>query len=395
MHKKQPIDVACLVSHPIQYQVPLFQNLSDQSDINLHVYFCDDHGVNDSFDKQFNREISWDIPLLKGYESTFLSNISPKPNQSSVAGMVNPSIAWHIVRQNTDVLWVHGWEGITHWLSFAVARFSKTPIIIRGDSTLASTQRLPQMLKKTRELVLRTLFSNINAFAVTGTPNREFYNSFGISENLLFDAPLTVDNSWFQKRHPDRVLQAETREKIGIPPSDIVILQVGKLINRKRADLLIRLVKKIDKQNVSLLLVGDGPQKENYERLASELGVSDSVYFTGFVEQSELPKMYGISDIFVLASNYEPWGLVINEAMNFSLPIVASDTVGASQDLIKENGAVFKSGSVRSLQNQIEPFVSDDKLRLSAGIESKKLINDWSIDSTARGIIAAAKYCLN
>jgi glycosyltransferase involved in cell wall biosynthesis len=86
--------------------------------------------------------------------------------------------------------------------------------------------------------------------------------------------------------------------------------------------------------NAFLVFAGDGPQRVEMEERAHDLGIADRVKILGFVNQSQLPETYRASDLFVLPSDYEPFGLVVNEAMLCGCPVVVSDKVGAQQDLV-------------------------------------------------------------
>src|SRR5207237_833514 len=99
-----------------------------------------------------------------------------------------------------------------------------------------------------------------------------------------------------------------------------------------------------------LLFVGDGPLRPELEARAKKLANGD-VRFLGFCNQSELPALYDLCDVFVLPSHFEPWGLVVNEAMNAGKPVIVSDQVGAAPDLVKsgQNGFIFRAGDTKDL----------------------------------------------
>jgi len=118
------------------------------------------------------------------------------------------------------------------------------------------------------------------------------------------------------------------------------------------------------------------------------------VHFAGFLNQTEIGAAYACADIFVLPSLYdETWGLVVNEAMNFGLPVVLSDAVGCADDLLRqrENGFVV-SASRFGIEgaDAIAALVVDAELRRAYGARSREIIAQWDVPHTADGIVAAA-----
>jgi glycosyltransferase involved in cell wall biosynthesis len=115
----------------------------------------------------------------------------------------------------------------------------------------------------------------------------------------------------------------------------------------------------------------------------------NNVYFIGFVNQTELYRYYMSADFFVLPSGYgETWGLVANEAMNYALPLLISDEVGCTPDLIMEgiNGFTFPCGDTSELGNKLDYFSEIDTVELKKmGSESFKIIQDYSIDKALEG----------
>ena len=121
------------------------------------------------------------------------------------------------------------------------------------------------------------------------------------------------------------------------------------------------------------------------------VGANGSVTITGFLNQTEIPKAYTAGDVLVLPSASEPWGLVVNEGMNFGLPVVASDRVGCVADLVRPgvNGSVFRFDSTAELANALTELVADDSLRQRYGKASLERIHGWGIEHTVAGIQSA------
>ena len=137
-----------------------------------------------------------------------------------------------------------------------------------------------------------------------------------------------------------------------------------------------------------LVVVGDGPLRAQLERAAAGL---DTVRFAGFRNQTELPGFYAAAELFVLPSRREPWGLVVNEAMNAGCAILASDRVGAAPDLVRDgvNGLVYPAGSVHALAEALERLFADPQRLAEMGRESLSLIEGWSFEEDVSGLRAA------
>jgi glycosyltransferase involved in cell wall biosynthesis len=117
------------------------------------------------------------------------------------------------------------------------------------------------------------------------------------------------------------------------------------------------------------------------------------VRITGFLNQTEIPKAYAAADLLVLPSRSETWGLAVNEAMNFSLPIIVSDRVGCGPDLVRAgvNGEVFEHNSAGALEAVLERCVSQPGRLIELGRASLQRIQQWGLPETARGITEALK----
>lgn len=144
-----------------------------------------------------------------------------------------------------------------------------------------------------------------------------------------------------------------------------------------------------------ILFAGDGPLRPEFERRAAEVGLG-SVRFLGFRGQLELPALYDLCDVFVLPSVFEPWGLVVNEAMNAGRAVVVSDRVGCGPDLVEPgvNGHLFKAGDVGALRDALARLVADPEACRAMGRRSLEIINRWSFREDVEGLKAALAFVL-
>lgn len=391
--------LAVLTSHPIQYQAPLFRLMSAQPEIDLTVYFCWDFGVERSFDKDFGITIKWDIPLLEGYRHVFLKNYSPRPS-SGFWGQINPSIITELFKNKHDAVLIYGWNSLTNWLAFAAAIVTGTPVLIRGESPLNQELLKGRLKLSVKKLVLRWLFKRIKAFLYIGEENRKFYLYYDVPEERLFFTPYAVDNGRFIKEADMlKGKRDHIRASLGVERGAFAVLFIGKLTPKKRPDDLLKayelLITHYSLPTVfHLFFVGDGELRGKLESYVRDRHISN-VHFEGFKNQTELARYYTAADVLVLPSGAgETWGLAVNEAMCFGLPIVVSDAVGCAPDLVRnnENGFVVPLGDVSAFAEKLEMIARDPTWKKRLGAASRRIIEHYDYREDVRGILAALRY---
>lgn len=380
--------LAALTSHPIQYQAPLFRLLARDPAIDLTVFFCERAGAERYVDPDFGVAVRWDTPLLEGYRSVFLRNLSPRRSVFRFSGLINPGIVPALRGGRWDAVMVHGYAYLTNWLAFAAAWSRGTPLLLHGESTPHRPTR--PLRRAVRTTVLRGLVRRTSGFLTIGTLNEEFYRSLGAPSERFFRTPYSVDNAAFiRAAEALRPRRSEIRARLGIPAEAVLLLFAGKLIPRKRPLDLVRALALAGGSAVAGF-VGDGELRPVLEEEARKVG-ADRVRFFGFRNQSELAEHYTAADVFVLPAQFDTWGLVVNEAMCFGLPVVASSGVGASRDLVRDgwNGHVYPPGDVDALGAALRGIVDDAALRGEMGRRSLELIAGWSHEACVEGIKAA------
>lgn len=253
----------------------------------------------------------------------------------------------------------------------------------------------PPLHRALRGPVMSGFYRLFDAYLAIGSRNAEFYRRHGVQDDEIFLVPYAVDNRRFRKGACTAKDQPEeVRRALGLPPPEVpVVLFLSKLSPRKRPMDVLRAFNYVrDRQEARLALavVGEGPERARIEEFIDQLDVPD-VYLLGFRNQSELPEIYGACDVFVLPSENEPWGLVVNEAMAAGLPVVVSDGVGAARDLVKDgsNGFVYPVGDVAELAERLGRLTGDAGYRKNMGANSLDIISDWSIGAGVEAVRTA------
>jgi len=275
------------------------------------------------------------------------------------------------------------------------AWLTKTPIIFRGETDLLKEEPiLNKIIKKT---LIKILFKKINAFLYSYSKNKEFYKYYGVPERKLFFHPCAVDNEFFQKKAEelkrDRI---KNRRKLKIPEDALVILFVAKLIPRKRPMDLIKAYELLQNKKVYLVFVGDGPEREKIKNYIKKKKLKN-ILLVGFKNQSELPIYYVMADIFVLPSEYDPSPKVMNESMNFGLPVITTNKVGTAYDLIKngENGFIYQVGDIKKLLDCLSRLIKNPELTKKMGKKSLEIVSKWNFDKDVDGIIKSLNKIKN
>lgn len=387
-----PTRIAVVHSHPIQYATPLFAYLNRDPDLEVTALFCTDISLRGAKDPGFGQAVTWDVDLLAGYNAVFLGNKARTRVLSGFWSLICPELVREIRRSHYDVLWVHGQQFAAYVLAFAVAKLQGIPVMTRAETHLGLRHGTP-LRALARKQVLGLQYRMMDRFLAIGSANREYYRTFGVPEERIFQMPYSVDNDRFiQASSLLAEERAEYRARLGVLDDRPIVLYASKLMVRKHPDDLLRAAAILARKglNFSIVIAGSGKMEAELKSLASELGL-DNVTFTGFLNQSELPRLYGASDVFVLPSENEPWGLIVNEVMCAGLPVVVGAGVGCVPDLVKEgvNGMTCVAGEPISLASALEPLVLDAELRRRMGEESRRIISQWGYEECRQGIRAA------
>ncbi len=381
--KQKKIKLGVLVTHPIQYFVPVYRELAKAEVIELTVLYRTRVGLDAYHDPGFGQTVKWDIPLLDGYTHKFLSS------KNRIDG-----VQWRVIIEllcyRFDVLLVHGYNSITNIFAIFIAKLIGTKVLMRGDTRIQPDHKIAGL----KANIKRALFKCCDGFVTIGSLNCAYYQQHGVSVERLYFAPFCVQNEVFSLL-PDlrQRYRIEVRATLNLASDSLIVLFASKLIKRKSTDDLIKAFACIAEAYPAacLVIAGSGDEENSLRQLAASVK-NLQVRFIGFQNQSQLPKLYAASDIFVLPGHLEPWGLVINEVMAAGLPVIVSNEVGAAPDLVegKETGIVYPWGDVSALASALEKLLQSQMLRIEMGTKARQLIDNWDVANCASGIIVAA-----
>lgn len=373
--------LAIITTHPIQYYAPVFKLLAKE--IQLKVFYTWGEQSMIKYDQGFNQQIEWDIPLLDGYDYQFLVNISKNPGTHHFKGINNPGLLSAVQDFEPNVILIFGWAWKSHLKALRFFK-GKIPIYFRGDSTLLDQQKNFKSLL--RKLFLKWVYSHVDKVFYVGNANKSYYSQFGLKEKQLVFAPHAIDNNRFGKIDPQET--TEIREKLAINQNSILILFAGKLESKKTPNLLLKTFKQLSNPYLQLLFVGNG---ELEKELKITAGNFSNIHFMDFQNQSKMPAIYQVCDLFCLPSKgpNETWGLAVNEAMAAGKAVLVSTKVGCAADLVKPgiNGEVFKSNNLNDLMQKLKELTKNKEKLIEMGIQSQKIIQDWSFEKQVKAIV--------
>ena len=376
-------DLVYFLSHPIQYQVPLIRRIVE-SGLDMEVVYQTTAGAESYFDAEFNQQVAWDIPLLSGYRY----HVLPAASRSA---SLRKQATLHLQNLPPKAVWAHGWGTPYARAGWFAARDLGIPVLMRGDAQLLCRKGGPAR-RLAHRILLTWLFRRVDHFLAIGSANRDYYRHYGVPDSRITLMPYAVDNDFFMNRCASASPARESlRHQLGIPAGAPVILFAGKFIWEKSLDVLLQAMGKMMRTSPAgpkphLLLAGDGLLRGELEPLAV-VQAPGHIHFLGFQNQSAMPALYDLCDVFVLPSVFDQWGLVVNEAMCAGKPVVVSDHVGASRDLVRpgQNGSVFPASDVDALAAALQHWCRPDAAA-AGGRVSLEIIGRWDLDSNVKAL---------
>lgn len=248
------------------------------------------------------------------------------------------------------------------------------------------TERKPNKLKN---IVLSFIIGKIcTNFFCSGEATKEHLLRLGAKETSITIHNLSsITKEEIISEVVNKESQSLIRKKLGIHSTKKIVLSVGRFLPLKRFEDLILAVKKCQ-TDCDLYILGGKPTARYLELV----GDSTSIHFIDFVLPEDVNEYYKAANLFVLPSETDVWGLVLNEAMSKGLPVIASDSVVGGKSLIKDNGYIFKTYDIDELARDIDSCL-DDKNNIEMAKKSLEIIKDFTIEGMVeRQLPIISKY---
>lgn len=325
--------------HPIinPMRINLFNKINlyfNKKNIEFNVIFLslsdkNRHWKNNKKNINFNYTISKNLALRVGRKDLFTF-------------FINQDILKQLNQKNPDVIIACEWANSSTYLAKYWAKKNNKKFILWAGSTASE-----KSWRRTLFLpIVKKLIKSTEQFICYGTRAKEYLISLGANPKNVHILYNSVNLDFFTEKKKSMTEEKRNKIKnnIGITTNKIILFN-GQLITRKGIFDLLQGYREYQKKDndISLLCVGTGKEKKQLKKIIDQQKIKN-IFFTGFVEYEDLYKYYCISDLLILPSHEEVWGLVINEAMACGLPVITTGCTGASIDLIDEgkNGYIIK-----------------------------------------------------
>ncbi len=328
-----------LFVEPMLYGLDLIREVYEKSGFTMQYYYC-----NVGLTGKDNLQLPKGAVLGKG---------NKKERKKCLHALLNSF--------QPDFCVINGYTGVDQTIAIRYCIKHRIPYGLDSDTPLhIPSNPIVAWLKKK---YLYSIFKHEFCYGIPGgTLQQENFEYYGIPKERNFIRPMSVSGDRILKVYNDLPTKEELKIKYGVTGKK-TFLFVGRLEEVKNVDLLIDAFAALqqERKDVALLIVGDGSLMGTLQAQVKELGISN-VHFEGYCVFPRLIEYYKAADVFVLPSKFEPWGLVVNEAMICGLPVLLSSKVGCRLDLLEEgkNGYLFESENQVSLFGAMNKLINED-----------------------------------
>ena len=320
--------VLFITNIPNPYRIPLFNEMSRQfleSGIHLKIIFGAE-GYKRRYFKIDPAEIKYDFEILKDEAHTFSED-------AEKSYFLYKGLGSLMNREKPDAVIVAGFSSATMKVFFRKI-LKGTPFII-FSGTIEKGGRSGSLIRK---LQRRFLCSSASAFVAYGSLAKEYLIKSGAKESKVFIGRNTVDTRFFAEQ------TAKLRAEYGKGDGLVHFTYLGYLVPRKNVKLLLESVKIVaeKRKDFRLDIIGDGVSLDDLKKYVSENKLESVVEFHGFRQKHEIPAFFARSSGLLFQTDFDIWGLVLNEAMAAGVPCLSSPNAGATNDLIQEGITGFE-----------------------------------------------------
>ncbi|MCO6432676.1 glycosyltransferase family 4 protein [Nitrosomonas nitrosa] len=254
---------------------------------------------------------------------------------------------------------------------------------IHGGDIYDPTKKTSPHRYRLYRALISFLFKSAYAIYAQSSDTQNNAKKYYRNTDNIHVVPLAYEFTKFESR---------SRAELGLNEDIYYLITVGRLVERKGVRYAIEALCDLPK-NIQLIIVGDGPQENELRELSTKLGVSSRIIMTGFVSQKEKFAYLEAADIYVLSSVHEGFGIVLQEAMQVGLPIVATDN-GGQVDLIKdgENGLLVEPKNSKKLAGAIKQIYSNGRLAAKMGEKNIRKAEQYSPAEIAKKVEEILQY---
>ncbi len=300
-------------------------------------------------------------------------------------GRFEPVLEWrlggvikqYLLANQIRVVMLGGYNDLARLRLIQWANRAGLPLLLTADSNIHAEGRLSVPKRLVKILFMRWLIRRLAGLMPGGSAGLAYFRSYLDHDKPTFLFPYEPDYAAI--RACDDATRGGFMNKHGLAPARKRLLFVGRLVAVKRpADAIEAFIRIApDRPDWDLVLAGDGPLRQSLQAAVPPM-LSDRVRWTGFLQMEDVIPCYHACDVLVLPSDYEPWALVVSEAVAAGLAVVTSDVVGAAVDLVRPgvNGRTFPPRQIDQLANALLE-VTDPAHCARYKENSGRILNDW------------------
>ncbi len=355
-----------LTNIPSPYRVNFFNELGKHCDLTV------------LFEKAHSniRDKEWKKYSFDNFTGIIMNGVSTATDEALCFKVVK------YLKMNWDKIICANVSTPTGMLAIQYMKIFRIPYWIEGDGGF------PKSGKGLKEKIKKYFISGAEGYFSTGVNYDNYLLNYGAKKELIYHYPFTSlcdkDIEEACKLKQQNIL--ELKKVLGIT-EDKIVLSVGRFSYQngygKGYDTLCEAIIGLD-ENIGVYIVGDEPTEE-FIKLKAEKHL-DKLHFIGFKKKKDLALYYATADLFVLLTRKDAWGLVINEAMSFGLPIITTNMCGAGLSLIEDgkNGYIVPAADPKQVHDKIKNILHDDSLREIMSFNNLKKIQQYSIENMAK-----------
>lgn len=362
--------IAFLTNIPAPYKVNFFDYIGKQVDVT--VFF---EALNASY-----RDESWKLGQGHSFRAEILTPLFRRRDV-----VFCPSIVKRLRKGEFERIIVSGYSTLTEIWAICWLHFYRIPFVLSVDGGV-----LRKKESKLAYYIKKWLVSKAGYWLSSGRKTDEYLVYYGAQSEKIFHYPFSSIRSEDVLKKPyDEKSREKIREKIGITEKK-VILAVGQFIPRKGFDILLKAFQGVP-EGTGLYIVGGKATREYIE--IQEENQLKNVHYIDFLQPDDIKKYYLAANIFVLPTREDIWGLVINEAAAYALPIITTEGCVAGVELIEDgkNGYIIPVDDVKELSVKMRILLENDALRCNMREEILKTASGYTIEKMGDGYLEALK----
>lgn len=340
---------------PSPYRVDFFNELGK---------YCDLTVLFESYSAK-DRDTAWAAGRMENFTPIYL-----KGKRVGTAEAMCPSIIKYLSEKKYDVIVIGFFSSPTGMMAIEHMRIHQIPFILSSDGGMVKDDA------GIKHKIKQHFIGVASAWLSTGKTTTEYLTYYGADPKRVYVYPFTsIKKEDILEQPLTEEEKQEYRNLLGMK-EEKVILSVGQFIHRKGYDVLLKAIKNLD-DSVGVYIVGGKPTEE-YLKLKEQLDL-EHVHFMAFMPKDKLANYYKAADLFVLPTREDIWGLVVNEAMAYGLPVITTDKCVAGIEMVKDgvNGQIIPGEDVTALAEGIKNALEQDML---GAIETAK---EYTIEKMA------------